>query len=168
METKEVVKLLDSTFKAQGYIKAPQNTWVLQMPETFIVFKVRTSAWSKLFYIDLGVVFKGLAQNQEMKKMKIEDVHIGHSLYNLFLTLGESQEYLEKLFSFDLSETEALDNITAIWGLLKSKAMPYFEKLNDYKFLVENFKENIAFNPFNVYFESPEYYVDFFERKLKT
>lgn len=166
METKEVVKVFNSTFKEQGYTKAPKDTWVLQMPVTFILFRIRTSAWSKLFYLDMGVIFKGLSQNQDMKNMKIENVHIGHSLYNLFLEFGESQEYLEKLFSYDSSGVETLDNIVTIFELLKSKAMPYFERLNDYKFLAENFQDSIAFKPFFVYFESPEYYVDFFKRQM--
>jgi hypothetical protein len=167
MESKEVIKALNNTFKEHGYIKAPKDSWVLQTSETFIVFKIRTSAWSKIFYIDLGVIFKGLSQNQDMKTMKIEDVHVGHSLYNLFLEFGESQEYLERLFSFDLSEAETLNNIGTIFGLLKSKAMPYLEKFNDYKFLAENFLDKIAFKPFFVYFDAPDYYVNFFKKQTK-
>src|SRR5687767_3981053 len=115
METKEVIKVLNDSFKSVGYTKAPKDTWILQLPEIFIVFRIKTSAWSKLFYIDLGVIFKGLSQNQDMRKMRIEDVHIGHNLYNLFLEFGESQEYLEILFSFDCSEAEMLDNIATIF-----------------------------------------------------
>lgn len=167
MERKELIKIINNSFKELGYTKSKNETWCLQMQEIIIVFKIRTSSWSKHFYIDLGVVFRKLYKNKELKTITIGDSHIGHQLYNFFLVLGESQKHLEKLFSYDFTEPETLNNIQAIFSLFNRKGIAYFQKFNDYKYLAENFKEKIAFKPFFVYFELSEFYIDFFEKQLK-
>lgn len=169
MENKEVLKHIESSFKELGCIKAQKKSWVLEMPEIAIVLKARTSSWSKDFYIDLGIIFKRLYPNKELKTTNIDECHIGHELVSILqLQFKEGQGDVEKLFSYGPPETEVLGNISTLIGLIRNKVVPYFDKFNDYKYLSDNFEKNIAFKPFFVYFELPEFYVDFFKKQLKA
>ena len=65
------------------FIKNAPQQWIKDYGEVIILFKLRTSSWSKHFYLDFGCVYKKLNTKDHLKEIDINDAHLGHSAYNI-------------------------------------------------------------------------------------
>jgi hypothetical protein len=130
---------------------------------------LRVDTQKRDFNVDMGIIFKKLYDGRSWKNIKFEHAHIIHDLFYFLFKMGESEEYLNELFSYDptdYSEVE-LKNISAIMDLFKNKVIPHFTKLNEYA-LNEYFLEKKSWKPFLEYFIPNEWYTIKFRGHLHS
>jgi hypothetical protein len=168
MNFKEFFGTLCPPMAALGYEKVNETNWILRKQEIMIVSGVVFYLTMPRFDIELGVIFNRVNYPRPWKKNRIEHAHLRTKLYTLLQTMGESTEYLDKLFHWPENDEAVLkNNFSIICELYKKKVIPYLEQFNDYSYLIENFLTKIAWKPFEVKIYSRAHYIDFFNQIVK-
>jgi hypothetical protein len=80
--------------------------------------------------------------------------------------MGESEEYLNKIISYDPGDNPGfeLKNIPIIMDLYKNKIMPYIKELDERATLVSNFDKKSSWKPFLEYFVPNQFNGPFMDR----
>lgn len=173
MKHTDLHRLLFPAMSALGYKKANETNFTLRMPQIMILSKAVAYANVPCFDIMLGVVFNPSKKPVAWKKYRLDHARFNITLYNLLQELGEPTEHLDRIFAYDINnitattESELQNNIPVVMELFKNKVIPYFEKWNDFGWLIENFKKELYSKPFEVYAD-PDNYLGFFKRQGGT
>ena len=170
MEHKELISLLYPQMQNLGYQKVDEFHITLPMKEIVITSVIVRRAEGPRFDIVLAVIFIHKSDSLAWNKFKREDAKMESTLYELLLNMGESAEYLDKLF-YNVPNDTTMDviekNLPVIFELYKNKVLPYFEKWNDYSWLIENFEMEIFLKTFDAYFDIEDC-IEFFKLQLRT
>lgn len=168
VDTKGLLQLINNAFKKTDFIKARNKEWLLDRQDVVFILRFRTSLWEKQFYLDFGCIYKELNPKPSLKDYTIDDSHISHTIYNVLLFLKKSSGLVEKLFSYAGPDEQTKDNIDDLFSILEQEVLPFIVKFGDYHYMIQNFQKNIAFKPFFIYFESIEFYLEYFRKKSQT
>jgi hypothetical protein len=152
-----------------GYKEAHDNHWISQTRELIIVLSIKIDTAEKIFYIDMGILFKKIHPNCPLENIRIDHYHIVQTLYNILWKMGEPDEYLDRLFSYDPDDYSQfeLKNIPVLMDLYKNKVIPYLQKLDGLVFSAKSFPEVKTWKPF-LEFLQPNEYNDMFCREQLT
>jgi hypothetical protein len=169
MENFNLHSSLSPLMSALGYHKANEASWTIRMPEIMLLSTTIQYVNAPSFDINLGIVFNPSSNPVSWKKLRYARARFNITLYNLLAALGEPSQQLDDLFFYQpdnipVTESRLKNNIPAITDLFKKKVIPYFEKWNDYSWLINNFEKEIVRKQFDTY-EDPRTYIQFFKRQ---
>jgi len=151
----ELLKPLENSFIELGYKKISDNNWVCQTQELIVVLSINAYAKERIFPINMGIIFKQIGTGVRLKDILFDyDTHLVQTWFGILTSMGESEEYLNKILSYDPGDNSGfeLKNIPVIMGLYKNKIMPYIKELNEQATLVSNFDKQSSWEPFLKYF----------------
>src|SRR4051812_13953917 len=111
MDFEKLLQPLENSFIQLGYKKISVNNWICQTQELIIVLTVnKADTAEKMFAIGMGILFKQIGAGIELKKISFDyHSHIVQTLFGIFSSMGESEAYLDKLFSYDLNDNSGME-----------------------------------------------------------
>jgi hypothetical protein len=156
MQPSEVVTHWENTFERMGYRQTKPNNWVEETRELIIVLRVIMLPGDFHFYVDVALIIKKLYHYGALNYPVFRYYHLGQSLWTLLYHLGEKERRLNKLFCFDpikISDSKIITNISKLAMLYQQKTIPFFETLDQWVSVENDFDDRAAWEPFYKYFQ---------------
>ena len=156
MECTEVVTHWEAIFKRMGYRQTKPNNWVEETRELIVVLRVLTLPGDYHFYVDVGLIVKKLYHYGALNNPVYRYCHLAQSLWLLLYHLGEKERRLNKLFSFNPkknTDPKIIANISKLAMLYQQKAVPFFDTLDQWVSVENDFDDRAAWAPFYKYFK---------------
>lgn len=156
MQPTEVRAHWETIFERMGYRETKPNNWVEETRELIIVLRVLTLSGDFHFYVDVGVIIKKLYHSGALNYPVFWYHHLGQSLWLLLYHLGMKERRLNNLFCFDPiknSDPKIIANISKLAMLYQQKVIPFFDTLDQWVAVENDFDNRAAWAPFYTYFQ---------------
>jgi hypothetical protein len=115
---KKLQQAFGTLLKAQGF-KKDGATWRKHNPETIIVFNIQGSQWGPQFYVNLGILFRDLDNNEKPLEYKC---HIRLRLEGVV----QEPNRIGQLLNFDLPMDEAV-RLAELSSFVANHALPFLD-----------------------------------------
>lgn len=137
----KALKILSEYFKAKGFRKKGQ-TWYLSKESVALMVEYQGSYHFSGFYLNIGLYFPKLNNEEKFVVHKSYDWHICHRYRELMEKLVGTDKYVHDLISFEVSEEEFCNEMEQLKVNL-DKIIEIMVKWLDIDYLVANLPDSI-------------------------
>ena len=137
----KALKILSEYFKAKGFRKKGQ-TWYLSKESVALMVEYQGSYHFSGFYLNIGLYFPKLNNEEKFVVHKSYDWHICHRYGELMEKLVGTDKYVDSLISFEVSEEEFCNEMEQLKVNL-DKIIEIMMKWLDIDYFVANLPDSI-------------------------
>jgi hypothetical protein len=123
MKTDNPIKLaVEAALKGAQFLRK-SNTWYRDLKETIILVDVQKSNFGEQYYVNLGVLVKGLAQSRDKLPPRENECHVRLRLESL---TPEAEQYVQQVvLNLDNTSMGPAERQQRIHDLIAEVALPF-------------------------------------------